>query len=82
MKYEGVARSWADQAVCSDTGRSHFLLHQSVVFQSDDPKKKKKKKGSWWVCFSPSRISQADSKTTFPRHVLLLIPQVFFFFKE
>lgn len=45
MKYEGVARSWADQAVCSDTGRSHFLLHQSVVFQSDDPKKKKKKKG-------------------------------------
>lgn len=43
MKYEGVARSWADQAVCSDTGRSHFLLHQSVVFQSDDPKKKKKR---------------------------------------
>lgn len=41
MKYKGVARSWADQAACSDTGRSHFLQHQSVVFQSDDQKKKR-----------------------------------------
>lgn len=37
----------------------------------------KKNKGSWWVCFSLSGISQAVSKTMFPRHVPLLIPTAF-----
>lgn len=33
----------------------------------------KRGEGAWWVCFSLSRISQAVSKTMFPRHVPLLI---------
>lgn len=63
MKYKGVARSWADQAACSDTGRSHFLQHQSVVFQSDD---QKKKKGHGECVFLPAGSAKLTPKPCSP----------------
>lgn len=58
------------QAACRYTGRRQFSSTPECCFSIWWSKNK----GSWWVCFSLSRISQAVSKTVFPRHVPLLIP--------